>query len=54
MFYIQNKENVSYADETTLYAVSDNRDGLMSALQKSSKDLFKWFDGNPIKSNPDK
>ena len=38
----------------TSYAVSYNIDGLSASLEKSSKNLIKWFDDNLIKSNPDK
>ena len=41
----------NYADHTTPYAVSNNIDGLISSLEKSSKDLLKWFDDNLVKSN---
>ena len=43
-----------YVDNTTPHAVSDNIYGLLSSLEKSSKDLLKWFDDNPKKRNPDK
>ena len=38
----------------TSYAVSYNIDGLSASLEKSSKNLIKWFDDNLMKSNPDK
>ena len=34
-------EIANYADDTTLYVVSDNIDDLISSLEKSSKDLLK-------------
>ena len=34
-------EIANYADDTTLYAVSDNIDDLISSLEKSSKDHLK-------------
>ena len=52
-FTLNNKEIADYADDTTPYAVSDNRD-LMSSLEKPLEDLLKWIDDNLIKSNPNK
>ena len=53
-FTLNNIEIVNYADDTTLYTVFDNIDDLISSLEKSSKDLLKWFHDNLMKSNPDK
>ena len=53
-FTLNNTEIANYADDTTPYAVSDNIDDLISFLEKSSKDLLKWFDDDLMKSNPDK
>ena len=36
------------------YAFSNNIDELIASLEKSSKDLRKWFHDNLMKSNPDK
>ena len=53
-FTLNNTEIANYADDTTPYAVSDNIDDLISSLEKSSKDLLKWFDDNLMNRNPDK
>ena len=53
-FTLNNIEIANDADDTTPYPVSDNIDDLISSLEKSSKDLLKWFDDNLKKSNPDK
>ena len=53
-FTLNNIEIANYSDDTMSYAVSDNIDDLISSLEKSSKDPVKWFDGNLMKSNPDK
>ena len=53
-FTLNNIEISNFADDTTPYAVSDNADYLMSSLEKSSKDLLKWFDDNLMKSNLEK
>ena len=46
---LNNTEIANYADDTTPYAVSDNADDLIASLEKSSKDLIKWFDDNLMK-----
>ena len=53
-FTFNNIEIANYPDDTMSYAVSDNIDDLISSLEKSSKDPAKWFDGNLMKSNPNK
>ena len=49
-FTLNSTKTANYADDTTPYAVSDNIDDLISSLEKSSKDLLKWFDDNLMKS----
>ena len=55
-FFILNKTDIAnYADDNTPYTSSNDVTGLInSSLEETSKDLFKWFDNNLIKSNPDK
>ena len=53
-FTLDNTEFTNYADDITPYAVSGNTDDLISSLEKSSKELLKWFDDNLMESNPDK
>ena len=53
-FTLDNTEFTNYADDITAYAVSGNTDDLISFLEKSSKELLKWFDDNLMESNPDK
>ena len=53
-FTLNNTEIINYADDTMPYPISDNMDGLLTSLEKPSKDLLKCFDDNFIKSNPDK
>ena len=56
LFFILNKTDIAnYADDNTPYTSSNDVTGLInSSLEETSKDLFKWFDNNLIKSNPDK
>ena len=53
-FPLNNTEIANHADDTKPYAVSDNKDDLISSLERSSIDFLKWFDDNLMKSNPDK
>ena len=46
---LNNTEIANHADDTTPYVVSDNADDLIASLEKSSKDLIKWFDDNLMK-----
>ena len=36
------------------YTSSNDVNGLIKSLDEASKELFKWFDDNLMKSNPDK
>ena len=53
-FILNNTEIPSYAEDTTPHAVSDNTDDSIASLEKSSKDLLKWFNDNLMKSDADK
>ena len=33
---------------------SNDINGLIKSLEEASKEFFKWFDDNPMKSNPEK
>ena len=55
LFFILNKiDMANYADDNTPCASSNDVNGLVKSLEETSKDLFKWFDDNLMKSNPDK
>ena len=50
-----NKINIAnYADNNTPYTRSKDVNGLTESLEEASKELFKWFDDNLMKSNTDK
>ena len=51
---VQNVDFASYADDSTIYNSSENIDDVILSLQESSKQLFKWFSDNKMKSNSDK
>ena len=47
-------EFASYADDNTPLFVGDDLDNITLKFQNASKTLFKWFNGNQMKANPDK
>ena len=49
-FILSDIEIVNY----TPYTSSNDVKGLIKSLEEASKKLFKWFDNNLMKSNPDK
>ena len=55
LFFIMNDvELASYADGNTPFFVGDNLNDVILKLQNASKTLFKWFNDNQMKANPDK
>ena len=55
LFFIMNDvEFASYADGNTLFFVGDDLNDVILKLQNASKTLFKWFNDNQMKANPDK
>ena len=54
LLFILNKIDIAnYADGITPYTSSSDVNRLIKSLEEASKELFKWFDGNLMKSNPD-
>ena len=55
LFFIMNDvEFASYADGNTPFFVGDDLNDVILKLQYASKTLFKWFNDNQMKANPDK
>ena len=55
LFFILSKIDIAnYADDNTPYISSNDVNELIKSLEVASKKLFKWFDDNLMKSNPDK
>ena len=55
LLLILNKIDIAnYADDNTPYTSSNEVNGLIKSLEEASKELFKWFEHNLMKSNPDK
>ena len=54
LFFIMNDvEFASYADDNTPFFVGGDLNVILK-LQNASKTLFKWFNDNQMKANPDK
>ena len=55
LFFILNKIDIAnYAGDSTPYTSSNDVNGLIKSLKEASQELFKWFNDNLMKSNPDK
>ena len=55
LFFILSETDIAnYADDNKPYTSSNDVNGLIKSLEEASKRLFKWFDDNLMKSNPDK
>ena len=53
-YFLENLDISSYADDTTLCTVKENKESVLNALETSSQKLFKWFKNNFMKANSDK
>ena len=55
MFYDNHDcDIVSYADDITPYASSNNSDALINKLEESTDKLFHWFRNNHMRANAEK
>ena len=52
-FILSEIDIANYADDNTPYTSSNDVNGLIKSLEEASKNLFKWFNDNLMKSNPD-
>ena len=52
--FLEDLDIASYADDTTIYAVKENKESVINALEASSLPLFTWFNNNFMKANSDK
>ena len=53
-YFLEDLDIASYADDTTVYTVSEKKESAIRALQTSSSLLFGWFNNNFMKANSDK
>ena len=52
-FWLENLDIASYADDTTIFAVQENKDFVINTLEALSLPLFTWFNINFIKVKSD-
>ena len=53
-YFLEDLDIASYADDTTIYTVKENKESVIKTLETSSVILFKWFENNFMKANSDK
>ena len=53
-YFFEDLDIASYADDTTIHTVNEEKESFISALETSSSLLFGWFNSNYIKANSDK
>ena len=53
-YFLEDLDIASYADDTTIYTVKENKMSVINTLETSSVILFKWFENNFMKANSDK
>ena len=53
-YFLEDLDIASYADDTTIYMVSEKKESVITALETSSSLLFGWFNNNFMKANSDK
>ena len=53
-YFLDDLDIARYVDDTTVYAVKENKESVINALETSSQKLFKWLKNNFMKANGDK
>ena len=53
-YFLEDLGIASYADDTTIYTVNEEKESVISALEPSSSLPFGWFNNNFMKANSDK
>ena len=53
-YFLEDLDIPSYADDTTIYTVSEKKESVIRALETSSSLLFGWVNNNFMKANSDK
>ena len=54
MYFLEDLDIASYADDTTIYTVKENKEFVINTLEASSLPFFTWFNNTFIKANSDK
>ena len=52
--FLEDLDIASYADDTTIYVVKEDKESVINALEASSLPLYTWFNNNFMKANSDK
>ena len=52
-YFLEDLDIASYADDTTIYMVSEKKESVITALETSSSSVFGWFNNNFMKANGD-
>ena len=53
-YFLEDLDIASYADDTIIYTVKENKESVVNALEASSLPLSTWFNNNFMKANSDK
>ena len=53
-YFLEDLDIASYADDTTINTVKENKESVIKTLETSSVILFKWFENNFMKAKSDK
>ena len=53
-YFLEDLGILSYADDTSIYTVKENKESVINTLEASSLSLFTWFNNNFMKANSDK
>ena len=53
-YFLEDLDIASYADDTTIYTVKENKESVINALEASSLPLFTWFNKDFMKAKSDK
>ena len=54
LYFLDDLDAASYADNTTLYTAKENKDSVINALETSSQKLLKCFRNNFMKDSSDR
>ena len=53
-YFLEDLDIASYVDDTTIYAVKENKESVINALEASSLPFFTWFNNSFMKANSGK
>ena len=53
-YFFEDLDTVSYADDTTIYTIKEDKASVINTLEASSVPLSTWFNNKFMKANSDK